>query len=379
MRTQLRVGCDQGGSWRRVRERTAVGIDQESSRYPELGYRFEWQRLLLRKGSVVDVLERLEDLAARNPGIVVFPEGTDPSVIEAARELVDREAASVILVGALDEIAQAAIHKRIDLDGLGLVDVSGGLLDEFVDSYVVETGFPVEVARSFFTQPLFFAAAMVKHGYADVMVAGVATPTEDVIMASEMVIGLEPGIDSPSSFFLMDIPGWKGSEGSLLAFADCAVIPQPDASALADIGVATAGSVATLLGWEPRVAFLSFSSVGSADHPDVAKVREAVVLARDKAPGVAFDGEFQADTAIVGAVASRKLVDVGDVAGKANVLVFPDLDAGNIAYKLVQRLTGGRAIGPILQGFAHPVSDLSRGASVGDIVSSSIVALAMRG
>ena len=327
----------------------------------------------------MDVLERLEDLARLNPGTVVFPEGTDPSVIEAARDLVDREVAAAILVGSLDDIAQAAVARHIALDGIGLVNIGGGLLDEFVEAYVAETGFPVEVAESFFTQPLFFGAAMVKHGHADVMVAGAATATEDVIMASEMVIGLQEGIDSPSSFFLMDIPGWSGSEGSLLAFADCAVIPQPDAATLADIGVSTARSVASLLDWEPRVAFLSFSSVGSADHPDVDKVREAVVIARDKAPAIAFDGEFQADTAIVQAVASRKLVDVGEVAGRANILVFPDLDAGNIAYKLVQRLTVGAAIGPILQGFARPVSDLSRGASVADIVGSAIVALAMRG
>jgi phosphate acetyltransferase len=244
-------------------------------------------------------------------------------------------------------------------------------VERFVSEYAkINPDFPASALKRMLKAPLHFAVMMVKLEEADCMVAGLSHTTGEVIMASEMIIGLQEGISTVSSTGILLIPGYEGPEGNLLGIADCAVCPAPDSKELADIAISTADTLHSLMGWEPRVALLSFSTKGSASHDRVATVLKALEMVRERRPDLLIDGELQLDSAIVPEVAAKKVRGDSPVAGRANILIFPDLNAGNIGVKLVQRFAKGVAYGPLLQGFAKPVSDLSRGAPVEEIVGA---------
>ncbi len=303
---------------------------------------------------------------------IVLPESSDERVIRATAQILKEGLAQVILVGNQETIMHSAKAYEVSLDGVKIVDpYKFERLNDYVNKLVElrsKKGMTPEEAKKILqTDSNFFGAMLVKMGDADGMVSGSASPTANVLRAGIQVIGTQPGVKTVSSVFIMELSQFKDLFGSVLVFGDCSVIPFPTSEQLADIATSAAETAVRIAGINPRVALLTFSTKGSAKHECVDRVVEAGKILRERKVPFRFDDELQADAALVKSVGEIK-APLSDVSGNANVLIFPTLSAGNIGYKLVQRLAGANAYGPIIQGLNAPVNDLSRGCSVEDIV-----------
>jgi phosphate acetyltransferase len=315
-----------------------------------------------------DIVQELRRRAAARPLTIVYPEPDDARIVEAATRAAQASIARPVLAGRAEDLPRN-LPPTVRTEAI----VEGGRLAEYARQYAARRGVAEGVALRLVRRPLLYGAMMVALGHADGMVAGASHTTANLLQAAGLAIGYREGVVAPSSCFLMVLPKLGDRQNVPLVFADCAVNIEPSAEVLAGIAIATADTARKLLGIVPRVAMLSFSTRGSAAHARVDVVRRATELAAQTMKDGFVEGEFQFDAAVVPEVAGRKVKGASEVAGRANVLIFPDLNAGNIAYKAVQYLAGARAIGPILQGFTKPVSDLSRGASVEDIVDMTAV------
>lgn len=317
------------------------------------------------------VLEGIRQRAAKLQKTIVLPEGFEPRIIEAAAMATESKVSKVILLGNPEQIRSNS--KGVDLSGVEIIDY---LNSDKMDLYAKELfelrkhkGITIEDAGKMLKDPLYYAVMMVKMGDADGMVAGSINSTADVLRPALQIIKTAPGIRVVSSVFFIELPTDEYGHKGTLIFGDCGVNPDPNAEELAAIAVSTARTAKQVALMEPVVALLSYSTKGSAVHPRVDKVIEATKLAKQMAPEFMIDGELQGDAALVEKVGQLKCPD-SQVAGRANVLVFPDLDSGNIAYKLTQYLAGAQAVGPICQGFAKPINDLSRGCSPLDVMNA---------
>jgi phosphate acetyltransferase len=319
----------------------------------------------------IELLNQIRTRASQRKKTIVLPESHDERVLKAAEILTKEKIASVITLGSESKIRTDAGKIGCDLQGIRIIDPEkSDRLSDFSNYFFnlrKHKGVTIEQARETMRRDIFFGGMMVSSGMADGSVSGSFATTADVMRASIFCVGMKEGISIVSSFFLMAFPD------AVYSFADCAVNPNPDPKQLADIAISTADNHKKLTGEEAYIAMLSFSTKGSAEHELVDKVREATRYVQEKRPDLNVDGELQFDAAIVAGVGKKKAPE-SKVAGRANVLVFPDLNAGNIGYKIAQRLGGAEAVGPISQGLKKPFYDLSRGCSVDDIVNTAAIA-----
>ncbi|RQN13142.1 phosphate acetyltransferase [Clostridium butyricum] len=324
----------------------------------------------------MELMKKIWEAAKSNKKKIVLPEGNEERTIAAAPKIYDLGLAHPILVGDTNEILAKAKELDVDLSHVEIINPNEAEnLQKYINAFYElrkAKGVTMEKAEKIVRDPLYFATMMVKLDDADGMVSGAVHTTGDLLRPGLQIIKTAPGVSCVSSFFIMEVPNSPYGDNGLLFFADCAVNPMPNEDMLASIAIATADNARLLSKIDPKVAMLSFSTMGSADHEVVDKVRNATIKAKELRPDLDIDGELQLDAAIVPKVAKQKAPE-SKVAGNANILVFPDLQAGNIGYKLVQRFANAEAIGPVCQGFAKPINDLSRGCSSEDIVN--VVAL----
>lgn len=327
----------------------------------------------------MDIINQFKLKAQKVNGTIVLPEALDERTLQATETILQEKMAKVVLIGDATEVNNFAKAKGYDITGASILNPNDyPNIEEFVEFFYEKRkkkGITREDAAKIVREPLFFGALLVKFGKVSGMVAGAVNTTGAVLKAALQVVGVKPGLATVSSSFIMVTPDFLG-EDKVFLFGDCAVVPDPTAEQLADIAISTAETRASLIGDEAKVALLSFSTKGSAKHELVDKVTAALEILKSRNVNFEYDGELQLDAAIIPAIGAKKAPGSG-VAGAANVLIFPDLQAGNIGYKLVQRFAKAEAIGPVIQGLAAPICDLSRGCSAEDIVNTTALVLLM--
>ena len=328
-----------------------------------------------------EFIDNLMERAKKSPPSIVFPESDQEKVLQAVCSVRDMRIGIPVLVGNHETAADMAGKLGLDLEGIEIVDNNDeATIDRLAGKYMeISDQYSEKFLRRKIRDSQNCAAIMVRCGEADCMASGIDHTTGEVILCSQMLIGMKEGISTISSIGIMEVPGFEGSQGNLIAISDCAVCVDPTPEERADIAIASADTVKNLLGWEPRVALLSFSTKGSTEHPRVEEILQTLKIVRERRPDILIDGDLQLDAAIAPDVAAKKVKGESPVAGKANVLIFPDLEAGNIGVKLVQRFAKAVAHGPFLQGFAKTVTDFSRSAPLEEMLGAITIAAVQAG